>query len=149
MQAQAVYGRGRSSVAAVAHDGMSGLFHVYTYLVLASCGKAQLYQRVGSARTECVVICHRKLAFAGIFGRIYLMGGILGQIAADFAFCRLQVAFYHGHITAFENHVVPVVLHGIFGFLILGEHHQPRSVTVEPVNYEEFVARVFAFEVIA
>lgn len=68
MQAQAVQGRCLGTIAAVAYNGVAKVFHVYAYLILASCLELQFHHRIlpagvyGAVASECV------LALLGVFG---------------------------------------------------------------------------------
>lgn len=151
VESEPVYGGCSSSVAAVAYDWMAEVFHVDSNLVLAARVEAQFNECVAVRAVENAVARDGELA-VGVDGPgsgVDFMLGVLVEVRADGSLVIFDISLDNRNVVAFENHVVPVVLHGLFGLLVLGEHHQTRGVAVETVDDEDFVPWIAPFDVVA
>ena len=122
---------------------------MHSYLIFSAGVKFNLQKSVSATASKHLIARHGQLALFRILSRIHFIFRSLGKIAPHLAGILLDISLYHSYIFAVEHHIVPIVLKQILGFLILGKHHQPGSVTVETMHYKQFIKRILPFQIFA
>ena len=80
---------------------------------------------------------------------IYLHLGIFNQVRDDQVMVFLRAAFYYGNVRTLGDGRVPVRLQCFLHPLVLGKHHQSRSIPVEPVEDKNLAPGIILLDVIA
>ena len=80
---------------------------------------------------------------------IYLHLGIFNQVRDDQVMVFLRAAFYYGNVRTLGDGRVPVRLQCFLHPLVLGKHHQSRSIPIEPVEDKNLAPGIILLDVIA
>lgn len=134
MEAEAAQGVVAAAVFLVADDGMAEVLGVDADLVLASCLKMEVHQRVIVVANQHLVMGH------GVFPAVVNGAGVSDEGFVVFeprlhgARAGFQPAFHDGHVAAVIHFLLPVLLEHHGDLLVFGEEHQSRGIAVEAVD---------------
>ena len=136
-----------ASIVSVAHNRMTSLRQMGPDLMFAPAFQASLYKRGLPEALQHTNMGNSPLPFCLIFGGISLVSCVLGKIRLNPAHVLPDASLDDGHILSSRTVVPELILQmplGVFGF---GEDQQPRCLPIQPVNNEDFLWRLFIFDI--